>query len=97
MDIKDAVHVIREYYVNGENLEVRQDGNWRIWYGAGRLSNLLDEIEKGAELRVKRNPRSIWAEQHGQQLTGACWPNEADALNERGDGNTIIEFREVLQ
>ena len=96
MDIKDAVHVIREYYVNGENLEVRQDGNWRTWYGAGRLGNLLDDIEAGMELRVKREPRTLWAEQHDQRLTGVCWTHETDARLSIGPDSTLVEFREVL-
>ena len=94
MMLSDAIDVIRAYYLDGQVLEWNDNGKWKSWYG--KHGELFDWLKDGRIFRVKREPRTLWAEQDGQRLTGVCWTHETDARLSIGPDSTLVEFREVL-
>ena len=81
-------------HLDGENIEVHRNKMWCDYMS--QLRPMLEEMRYGTLFRVKREPRSLWAEQDGQRLTGVCWSGEKVAIAEVSGACTLVEFREVL-
>ena len=82
--------------IESKPLEIHASGQWRAFYGTDR--EIIEAMQSGTLFRVKRVPRTLWAEQDGgRRLTGVCWTDEKDAIAEIGGAYTLVEFREVMQ
>ena len=81
--------------LNGKIIQIHCNGLWFRW--TGPMIALVEEMQSGTLFRVKREARTIWAEQDGdRRLTGACWSGEKDASADVSGACTLVEFREVL-
>ena len=71
MDIKEAMEVIRAFYVNGDPIEMLDNGSWRSYYCGGRLGELLTHIASGHQFRVesKEEPTQPKKDQEKDQET----------------------------
>ena len=101
MDTKDAMELIKAFYVNGESIEIHDGSVWKTFYCNGRLGELLDCIARGNVLRVKREPVERWVLRSNTGHVGPCvYETREEAMQRDLEVNghrQAVLMREVLE
>ena len=93
MSVQNVLEIIAARLDN-KAIEVHRTGQWCNWFGTPR--ELVKMLDAGEVFRVKRVPRTIYAEIISGDLAGRFWADRDRAIK-NCPVDLLVEFVEVLK
>ena len=93
MSVQGVLEIIAARLDN-KAIEMHRGGQWYNWFGSPR--ELIRMLDAGDVFRVKRVPRTIYAETANNELNGRFWGDKNNALK-NCPVDLLVEFVEVLK